>query len=135
MAQDIAARKSREVAPRLDGGEATRARPLFRPRADIYETEDNVILLAEMPGVGPDDIEVTLERGVLTIRGRTPEAAHEGYRQIYAEYGEGDYERVFTLSEDIDRDRIKAKQKDGVLVLELPKAPAARARKIKVKAS
>jgi HSP20 family molecular chaperone IbpA len=107
-------------------------RPLFRPRTDIYETKDSVFVVAEMPGVGPDDVEVTLERGVLIIRGRTPEIAHNSYQQVYAEYGEGDYERVFTISEAIDRDSIKAMQKDGLLTLELPKAAPAKARTIKV---
>lgn len=133
MANQVATTGSREVASRYDGGEATRARSLFSPRTDIYETNEGIVLVAEMPGVAPEDVDITLERGVLTIRGRMPDATHEGYRQIYAEYGEGNYERVFTLSEDIDRESIKAKQKDGVLTVELPKAPAARSRKIQVK--
>ena len=88
-----------------------------------------------MPGVGPDDVDVTLERRVLTIRGRTPTIEHKDYQRIYAEYEEGDYERVFTISEDIDRENIKAAQKDGLLVLELPKAEQAKAKKIAVKGS
>lgn len=135
MAKEVATTRGQEVAQRYNGGETTRARPLYRPRADIYETEDKVVVLSEMPGVGPNDIDITLERGVLTIRGQTPETAHEGYRQIYAEYGEGDYERVFTVSEEIDRDGIKAQQKNGLLVLELPKSTSAKARKIEVKSA
>lgn len=135
MANQVATTGSRDVAPRYDGGEATRARAVFSPRTDIYETSESVVLVAEMPGVSPDDVDITLERGVLTIRGRMPDASHEGYRQIYAEYGEGNYERVFTLSEDIDRESIRAKQKDGVLTVELPKAPAARSRKIQVRSA
>lgn len=131
MAQQLATSPDRNVQ-RLDGGESTRTRPTVRPRADIYETEDSVTVLAEMPGVAPDGVDVTLERRVLTIRGRRPEAAHEGYRQVYAEYGEADYERVFTVSEDVDRDAIKATQKDGLLILELPKAAPARTRRIEV---
>lgn len=132
MAQQVATTAGRDLAQRYDGGEATRTRPSLRPRTDIYETEDRVMVLAEMPGVGPDGVEVTLERRVLTIRGRSPEVPHEGYRQVYAEYGEGEFERVFTVSEDIDRDGIKATQKDGLLILELPKAGPAKARKIEV---
>lgn len=134
MAQDMTTTQ-RDVARRGDSGEAMRARTTYRPLTDIYETEEGVVLTAEMPGVGADDLEITVERRVLTIRGRTPEARHEGYRKVYAEYGEGDYERVFTLSEDIDQDRIKATQKDGVLTLVLPKAEAAKAKTISVKAS
>ncbi|HZD54426.1 MAG TPA: Hsp20/alpha crystallin family protein [Woeseiaceae bacterium] len=88
-----------------------------------------------MPGVAPDHVDITLERGVLTIRGHTPEVSHEGYQQLYAEYSEGDYERVFTLSEEIDRESIKAEHKNGVLKLELPKAASAKARKIEVKSA
>lgn len=132
MAQEVATTAGRDVQ-RLNGGEATRARPTYRPRADIYETDDSVVVLAEMPGVAPDGIDVTLERQVLTIRGRTPEVTHDGYRQVYAEYGEGDYERVFTISEHVDRDGITATQKDGVLTLVLPKAAAAKPRRIEVR--
>lgn len=132
MSQEVATTAGRDVQ-RLNGGEATRTRPTWRPRADIYETDDSVVVLAEMPGVAPDGTEVTLERQVLTIRGRIPEVAHEGYRQVYAEYGEGDYERVFTISEHVDRDGIKATQKDGVLTLVLPKAAAAKPRRIEVR--
>jgi HSP20 family protein len=123
MANQVATTGSREVASRYDGSEATRARALFSPRTDIYETNDGIVLVAEMPGVSPEDVDITLERGVLTIRGRMPDATHEGYREIYAEYGEGNYERVFTLSEDIDRESIKAKQKDGVLTVEPSSCP------------
>lgn len=135
MAQEVATTATGDVARGYDGGEATRSRPLFRPRADIYETEDSVFVLAEMPGVGPEDVDITLERGRLTIRGRTPDIAHEGYRQVYAEHGEGDYERVFSISEQIERDGIKASQKNGLLTLELPKVAPAKARKIKVESA
>ena len=71
----------------------------------------------------------------MTIRGRSVASEHKGYQRVYNEYADGDYERVFTLSENIDRDRIEATLKDGVLHLLLPKAEAARARKIELKAS
>jgi HSP20 family protein len=110
-------------------------RPVFLPPADIYETKDNIVVLTEMPGVPPGGVDITLERRVLTIRGRSAASDHPGYQRVYNEYADGDYERVFTLSENIDRDRIEATLKDGVLHLVLPKAEAARARKIELKAS
>ena len=110
-------------------------RPVFRPAADIYETDENVVLMVDMPSVKADDLDVSLERRVLTIRGQARPPAPEGYRQVYAEYRAGDYERAFTLSEDIDQDRIKAEQKDGVLKLELPKASSAKPRRIDVRSS
>jgi len=110
-------------------------RPVFLPPADIYETKDSIVVLTEMPGVPPDGVDITLERRVLTIRGRSAAGDHAGYQRVYNEYADGDYERVFTLSENIDRDRIEATLKEGVLHLVLPKAEAARARKIELKAS
>jgi HSP20 family protein len=108
-------------------------RPVFLPPADIYETRDSIVVMAEMPGVPPDGVDITLERRVLTIRGRSAANEHGGYQRVYNEYADGDYERVFTLSENIDRDRIEATLRDGVLHLTLPKAEAARARRIELK--
>ena len=135
MAQEMTSVSNRELARQGNGSEATRARTLYRAAADIYETSDSIFVLTEMPGVAPNDVDITLERNLLTIRGHAAAAEHKGYRQVYAEYGDGDYERVFTLSEEVDRDRIKASHKNGLLVLELPKAAMARTKKIEVKAS
>jgi len=132
MAQQLETAKQSRAAT-IDGGERMRDRPVFVPLTDIYETKDAIIVLAEMPGVAPDGIDITLERQVLTIRGRGGEQERAGYRQVYAEYSDGDYERSFTLSAAIDRDRIEASQKAGVLRLTLPKAEAAKPRKITLK--
>lgn len=132
MAQELKT-TDRQVPGALDGGERTRTRPVFVPRTDIYETQDNVVLLVDMPGVATDGVDITLEKRTLAIRGYAAEQRHQNYRQIYAEYGVGDYERVFTLSEDIDREHIEASQKNGVLRLVLPKAAPAKARKIQLK--
>jgi HSP20 family protein len=120
---------AKEVANRSPGA----TKPIFVPPADIYETGDNIVVLCEMPGVGSDAVDITLERRVLTIRGRGGAQEHSGYQRVYTEYADGDYERVFTLSEDIDRDRIEAAHKDGVLHLVLPKAAPAKARKIQLR--
>ena len=110
-------------------------RPVFLPPADIYETNDAIVVMAEMPGVASDGVDMTLERRVLTIRGRSGASQHTGYQRVYSEYAAGDYERVFTLSDAIDRDKIEATLRDGVLHLVLPKAEPARARKIELKIS
>ena len=132
MAQELQT-ADRQVPSTLDGGERTRTRPVFIPRTDIYETQDNVVLLVDMPGVAPDAVDITLEKRTLAIYGHAKDQQHQNYRQVYAEYGAGDYERVFTLSEDIDREGIEASQKNGVLRLVLPKSAPAKARKIQLK--
>lgn len=141
MATKVAKREQQQ-APARDGGkttaqelERTRMVPVFVPPADIYETKDHIVLQIEMPGVAPEDVDVQLERRVLTITGRTREQAHAGYRRIYTEYADGDYERVFTLSEDIDQEGIQASHRDGVLHLMLPKSEGAKARKIQLKSA
>jgi HSP20 family molecular chaperone IbpA len=93
------------------------------------------VILADMPGVSPDGVDVTLERNVLTIRGRTEDSPPQGFSPVYLEYQPGDYERVFTLSEDIEAERIEASVKDGVLRLVLPKAGPAQTKRIQVRAS
>ena len=132
MAQEVRTTDQRTPATTRPG-ERTRDRQVFVPPADIYETRDKIIVLAEMPGVAPDGVDITLERRVLTIRGRSAGQEHTGYQRVYNEYADGDYERVFTLSENIDRDRIEATLKDGVLHLVLPKAETAKPRKIELK--
>lgn len=114
--------------------ESTRGVTVYRPLADIRDTGKGVVLTLEMPGVGHDGVEIGLERRVLTIRGRGRITAPEGYRPVYAEYGEGDYERVFTLSEEIDEGAIQAQMAHGVLTLTLPRAEAAKPKRIEVKA-
>jgi HSP20 family molecular chaperone IbpA len=103
------------------GAERTRSRRAFVPRVDIYETNDAIVMTADMPGVGPESVDITLEQGVLTINGYVEEERPEDYTLTYAEYGTGDYVRRFTLSNQIDQDAIEATVKDGVLRLYLPK--------------
>ena len=134
MAQGVQTRQQ-QTPSTTEAGQRMPSRPVFLPPADIYETNNSIVVMAEMPGVPSDGVEITLERRVLTIRGRSVANEHSGYQRVYSEYTDGDYERVFTLSENIDRDRIEATLKEGVLHLTLPKAEAARARKIELKAS
>lgn len=117
------------------GAETARGATVYRPVADIVERQEGVVVEIEMPGVPPGDVEISVERRVLTVRGRGRVTAPQGFRRVYAEYGEGDYERAFTLSEDIDEAKIAAEMKDGVLRLTLPRAEDARPRRIEVKGS
>ncbi len=108
-------------------------RRAYSPRADVYETPEEIVVVAELPGVSEESLDITLEQRELTIRGTTAPTAQEGYRLIYSEYGEGNYERRFVLADSIDRSGIAANLKNGVLQLRLPKVKEALARKIPVK--
>ena len=114
--------------------ERTRARPAFVPRTDIYESNDEIVLVTDMPGVDEDTVDITLEKNVLTVNGFVEATEPEGYTLTYAEYRVGDYQRSFKLSSEIDQDKIDASLKDGVLRLRLPKVSPT-TRKIAVKAS
>jgi HSP20 family molecular chaperone IbpA len=116
------------------GVERTRSRKAFVPRVDIYETSEAIVLVADMPGVDENSIDITLDKDVLTVNGYVEPWQPEGYDLAYGEYNVGDYQRAFTLSDQIDRAGIEATVKDGVLYLHLPKAEPAKARKITVKA-
>lgn len=111
--------------------ETTRNVPIFVPAVDIYESENELVLLADMPGVPMENVEIDLDNDQLTIRGVMPPVEVKG-SLILKEYSVGDYYRQFTLSNVIDQSRIEATMKDGVLRLALPKAEAAKPRKITV---
>ena len=113
--------------------ETTTGGRIYRPLTDIVETEVGVTLMLDMPGVAPGEVDVTLEKRVLTIRGKVQPSAIKTSERVHAEYGEGDFERAFTLSEDFDPDRIGAEMCNGVLKVTLPRAEAVQPKKISVK--
>lgn len=112
--------------------EVTRAGRTFVPQVDIYETKEGLWLWADMPGVDEQSINVDLADGVLTIEGQVDLKQYENTTPLYTEYYVGNYRRRFTLSNDVDSDRITARMKDGVLELEIPKTERAKPRKITV---
>jgi HSP20 family molecular chaperone IbpA len=114
--------------------ETTRNVHTFVPRVDIYETEEKVVLLADMPGVNEKSVDITLEKNILTINGYAGPQAPDNFEPTYAEYRFGNYERTFALSDEVDREQIEATVKNGVLRLVMPKAETAKTRKITVKA-
>jgi HSP20 family protein len=129
--KDLQIPEKKEVQSSAEG---TRNVPVFIPAVDIYETEQELTLMADMPGVPIESVDINLEGEQLTIRGAVPQSDGVG-RILLKEYAVGDYYRQFTLSNDIDREKIQASMKDGVLKLVLPKAEAAKPRKIEVKSS
>jgi len=118
----------------LTGAEATRPGRLFTPAVDIMETKDAILVLADMPGVKPDGLSIDLRENVLTISGAVERVEQEDWQPLIREYDTGSFHRQFRLSNAIDQRRIDATVRDGVLRLKLPKAEAAKPRRIEVKA-
>jgi HSP20 family protein len=123
------ATKDRVDTPRA---EQTRGGLHFTPRVDILETDNELTLLAEVPGVRPEDVDLHYEQGELTLTARVRSRA-QGRRLLLQEYEEGDFYRAFNIHESIDANRISAECKNGVLTVHLPKAEAAKPRQISVK--
>jgi HSP20 family protein len=106
---------------------------VFLPPADIYETNDALNVVLEMPGVEKSSVEIRVEDGVLKIDGRLDFSKYEGLQPLYTEYNVGNYSRSFRISSKIDQNKIAAELKDGVLSLVLPKVEEAKPRTIQVK--
>ncbi|MBL0927185.1 MAG: Hsp20/alpha crystallin family protein [Phycisphaerales bacterium] len=105
----------------------------FRPSADVVDTRSEIVVQIDMPGVRSESVEIEVEGGTLTISGRVaPRIPPEGSRWLVREYGVGDFRRVFTLGDGVDRSNIRAEMAQGVLTLRLEKAAAAKARRIPV---
>ena len=115
-------------------GEPTRPGVFYSPAVDIFQTEEDLVIVADMPGVAPGDLNVDLEDSVLTVTGKVNEP-DPGWKLRYREYGIGGYTRRFTLSDKIDQAGIEAKLVNGVLTVRLPKADALKPRKVVVKAA
>lgn len=132
MADELQTQK--QEAEMVEGVERTRASRVYLPNVDIYSAGNDIIILADMPGVAEQDIDIMLEKDILTINGYVSDPVQpEGYELAHGEYGVGDFQRSFTLLDEIDRENVEAILSNGVLQVTLPKAPEAQARKITVK--
>ena len=120
---------------KADEMERTRDRNCFIPKTDIYETEDEIILVADVPGTDQDSVDITLEKNILSINAFVDNDIPVGYDRIYSEYEIGDFQRSFHLPDEINQNKIKAVVSNGELRLHLPKAEPAKAKKITVKAA
>lgn len=128
--KDLQLQEKQELQTR---SESTRNVPIFVPSVDIYETEAGLTLMADMPGVPLENVDIDLEKDQLTIKGSVVSDPMAG-ASLLCEYTVGDYYRQFILSKEIDQGKIEASMKDGVLKVFLPKVEAAKPRKIAVKA-
>jgi HSP20 family protein len=128
--QELQVQKKRQQETRE---EATIPARIFVPDADIYESEDVLTVILEMPGVARDKVKVGVEEGVLKVEGQLDLSKYQGLHPLYTEYNIGHYARSFQLSSKIDQNKITASMKDGVLSLTLPKVEEAKPRRIEVK--
>jgi HSP20 family protein len=115
--------------------EQTRPGPVYSPAVDIFENDSSITVLADMPGVKAQDLQIDLRESVLTLTGRVAPPENPGESDVVREYRSGTYFRQFTLSETINQSGIDAKLIDGVLRLELPKVEKAKPRQITVRTS
>jgi HSP20 family protein len=113
--------------------ETTRNAQYFTPRVDIFETDSELTLFADMPGVASDKIDLRYENGELILQGKTAQTPHVGH-MILGEFEDGDFYRVFQIHESIDSGKIEAECKNGVLTVHLPKAESAKPKQVTVKA-
>jgi len=127
--QELQVQQKREVEKKQESTVPART---YLPVTDIFETEQALTVVMEMPGVDKQNVEVTVENDVLSVVGRIDFAKYEGLQPVYTEYNVGHYARGFQLSSKIDQGKISADLKDGVITLVLPKAEEAKPRKIKV---
>lgn len=127
----LEAKKKQELSTT---SEQTRLGPTFTPTVDIFETEKEITVLADMPGVKANDLDINLRDDVLTLSGEVESPEGPGERAVLREYRIGRYVRHFNLSDTIDQSKIDAEMKNGVLRLVLAKAEKAVPKKITVKA-
>jgi HSP20 family protein len=126
-AQELAVREKQELATKE---EKTTPGRYFVPAADIFETDDALTVILEMPGVQKHNVNVALENDVLRVDGQVEFSNYKDMEPVYTEYNIGHFSRGFTLSNKIDQGKISAQLDSGVLTLTLPKARDAMPRRI-----
>jgi HSP20 family molecular chaperone IbpA len=127
--QELQVQQKREIEK---SEEATTPMRAFLPNADIFETEEELTVILEMPGVSREYIEIGVENGLLTVQGKIDFGKYDGLQPVYSEYNIGPFRRSFRISNRIDQEKIRAEMNDGVIKLILPKAEEAKPRRIEV---
>ena len=127
--QDLALRQKQEVATKE---ERTVPGRYYAPVTDIYETDNGLTIVMEMPGVTKERVTIDLQGDVLRIEGQIDFSQYKGMEPVYTEYNIGHFVRTFSLPSKIDREKIAAQLEDGVLTLTLPKVPEAQPRRIAI---
>lgn len=127
--QDLAVQEKKELVTKEEKTVPSR---YYVQNTDIYETDDALTVVMEMPGVEKKDVDVNIENDVLRVEGRLDFTKYEGLEPLYTEYNVGHFARAFTLSNKIDQQQIAAELNDGVLTLMLKKVKEAIPRKIAI---
>jgi HSP20 family molecular chaperone IbpA len=127
------------VTPPVSAGPTPQAPPvpppervLFTPPIDIYESDEGLVLIADLPGVSVKSLELQVQNNKLTLLGRVTTQIPPNARALHKEYEEGDFLRSFILSEDVDHERVTARLNNGVLEVVLPRSPKTAPRRIQV---
>jgi HSP20 family protein len=129
--QELQLQEKREIQKK---DEPTIPARVYMPHTDIYETDEALVVVMEMPGVDKGNLDIALEDDVLRVSGRIDFTRYEKLQPVYSEYNIGHYHRSFSLPPRlVDEDKITAEMKDGVLTLTLPKAERVKPRKIPLK--
>ncbi len=113
-------------------GEKTKPGKFYVPETDIYETDEALVVVMDMPGVEKQNIDIKVEKNVLSVEGQIDFGKYEDVKPVYTEYNVGHFSRSFSISRDIDSANISAKIEDGVLTLHLPRVKEAAPRRIEV---
>jgi HSP20 family protein len=127
--QELSVQEKKELTTK---SEKTNPARTFTPATDIFESDEALTVVMEMPGVEKKDLDVHLENDVLRVEGRIDVGKYEGLDPLYSEYNVGHFARSFSLSGAIDSKRIAAVLEDGVLTLTLPKVEESRPRRIPI---
>jgi HSP20 family molecular chaperone IbpA len=129
MAQELEVQEKKELVVK---GEKTVPARYYVPNTDIFETDEALQLVMEVPGVDSKDVEIRLEEDVLNVEARIDTSKYQGMEPLYTEYNVGHFARSFALSHQIDQQQIGAVLNDGVLVVTLKKVQQAQPRRIEI---
>ena len=135
MASNTAQVSERDSANPAQSQRARRSEAGLRAPVDIFEDSDSLVLIADMPGVSKERLDVRVDGNTLVLEGDVQFDLPEKAEAVYADVRSTAYRRSFVLSQELDTDQIQANLKDGVLSVRIPKRAAVRARKIEVQGS
>ncbi len=125
--------QKREDRPQALQTEAVEPEASFAPQVDVIEKRDCIQILADMPGVSRENVDATLEEGVLTISGKVEPSEEKGLSLQSGEYESGNFYRSFAVGEGLDTENVEAIMQDGVLKLNIPKSEKYKPKKIEIK--